>query len=356
MEYGSEFDLSSNLPFCGAWEIPADWQLYRSGRDALKAFARLAGKKRVLMPALCCESMILPFKQNEYEVVFYRLQKDYSAEESDVLAKLEDDTVLLYMRYFGVRPFDDTFLEALRGQRNGVLLLEDRTHDILIPREDEGFTPDAAAASLRKWAALPEGGMLRTGLGECRAKTEPRYGDLRRDAMEKKSRYLESGDEKLRMEYMEKLHQADRLLDENAEPVGMHPRYQELLRGLDPKKILEVRRRNLRRLQTRLAPLIEDGTIRLMTDTPERSGLYLPILVQNRDAVQRALIERRLYCPAAIWPEPREAAGVCPVSHAVTESMLSLLCDQRYTEADMDYLADNLIEILRNTEEDTHAH
>ena len=70
------------------------------------------------------------------------------------------------------------------------------------------------------------------------------------------------------------------------------------------------------------------------------------MLVRNRDAVQQELIARRLFCPAAIWPEPREAAGVCPVSHAVTENMLSLLCDQRYTETDMDYLAENLTEII----------
>ena len=93
--------------------------------------------------------------------------------------------------------------------------------------------------------------------------------------------------------------------------------------------------------------LIEDGSIRLMTDTPERSGLSLPILVEDRDAVQRELIRRRLYCPAAIWPEPAQAAGVCPVSHYVTEHMLSLLCDQRYDEDDMRYQAEVLTEILR---------
>jgi hypothetical protein len=83
-----------------------------------------------------------------------------------------------------------------------------------------------------------------------------------------------------------------------------------------------------------------------MTPAPERSGLYLPILVQNRDAVQRVLFGRKIYCPSAIWPEPQEASGVCPVSRHITEHMIAVLCDQRYTEADMDYLADNLIEAL----------
>lgn len=354
MEYGSEFDLFSNRLFSGTGTISESWQLYRSGRDALKAFARLADRKKILLPALCCDSMILPFQLNGYEVSFYRLRENYSGDEKDVLAKITDGAVLLYMRYFGIRPFSDAFLEKLRRSGRGILFLEDKTHDILIPRDDKGFRPDAATASLRKWAALPEGGMLETELGVYPAKTDTAYGDMRQDAMEKKSLYLQSGDETIHAEYMEALRLADRLLDESGEPIRMYKKYQEMLCELDFAAILAARRRNLHRLRKRLMPLIEDGTIRLMTGTPENSGLYLPILIENRDAVQRELIRRKLYLPAAIWPEPPETAGVCPVSRYVTEHMLSVLCDQRYTEADMDYQADNLIEILR--EVNRHGH
>lgn len=354
MEYGSEFDLYANRPFQGKAAIPDSWQLYRSGRDALKAFARLADRKRVLLPALCCDSMFLPFQLNGYEIVFYRLRADYSADEHDVLEKLTDGAVLLYMRYFGVRPFSDAFLNALRQSGRELLFLEDRTHDILIPRSDTGFRPDATAASLRKWAALPEGGMLETKLGIYPAKTDTAYGDMRLDAMEKKSLYLQNGDEEIHADYMDALRRADRLLDESGEPVSMHERYREVLCGLDFSAILAARRRNLHRLQERLAPMIADGTVRLMTRSPENSGLYLPILIKNRNAVQQALLRRRLYCPAAIWPEPPEAAGVCPVSHSVSEHMLSVLCDQRYTEADMDYEAETLIEILREENRNDH--
>ena len=347
MEYGSEFDLYTNRPFRGDWTIPESWQLYRSGRDALKAFARLANRKKILLPALCCDSMILPFQLNGYDVSFYRLREDYSGDEKDVLEKLTDGAVLLYMRYFGIRPFSDAFLDSLRRSGRDILFLEDRTHDILIPRGDEGFHPDAMAASLRKWTALPEGGALETDLGVYPAKTDTAYGDQRLDAMDKKSRYLENGDETLHRDYMDALRRADHLLDESGEPIRMHEKFQKLLCEIDFAAILAARRRNLHRLGQRLAPLISDGTIRLMTKTPENSGLYLPILIENRDAVQRELIQRKLYLPAAIWPEPPEATGVCPVSHYVTEHMLSVLCDQRYTEADMDYQAENLMEILR---------
>lgn len=265
--------------------------------------------------------------------------------------KLRPGDVLLYMRYFGIRPFEDEFLAALRRRADGILFLEDRTHDILVPRAEGGFQPDAAAASLRKWAALPEGGMLRTRLGTCKALTDSRYGELRLDAMEKKSRYLQSFDPALGLEAREESARAERLLDEGAEPVKMSPRSAAMLGQLDFAKILAARQRNLCRLRARLEPVIADGSVRLMTERPENSGLYLPVLIEDRDRVQQALIRRKIYCPAAIWPEPPEARGVCPVSRHVTEHMLSVLCDQRYTEDEMDYIADNLMEILREKKE-----
>lgn len=346
LEYGSEFDLASNELVRGRWDIPECWQLFRSGRDALKAFARLAGRRRVLMPALCCDSMILPFRQNGWEVAFYRLRPDLTADEENLRHKLRAGDVLLYMPYFGIPAFSEEQLLKLRRDHPTLLFLEDRTHDILIPRAPRGFAPDATAASLRKWAALPEGGMLIFGKAFA-GEPDPLYGDLRLEAMEKKSRYLQSGDEALRGEYTVLLRRADALLDEAAEPAVMHPRCRELLSGLDPEKILNARRKNLARLRERLSPLIERGDIQLMTETPEKSGLYLPTLIENRDEIQRELIRRRLYCPAAIWPEPPEAAGVCPVSHRVTTNMLSLLCDQRCGEGDMDFLAENLMDIMR---------
>lgn len=350
MEYGGElFGAASNIPYAGAdqKQIPADWALFRSGRDALKAFAKMTRRKRILMPALCCESMVLPFRQCGWDVAFYRLKPDLSADEADVSEKLRAGNVLLYMRYFGIRPFSDVFLEKLRSDRHNILFLEDRTHDIWVRRKDDGFQPDAVAASLRKWAALPEGGMLKTELGTYPTVTDTRYGDLRCEAMEKKSRYLATGDDALNLDAREKYSLAEKLLDESTEPVSMSPQYEKYLRGLDFAAILETRRRNLSRLLERLKALIADDTVRLMTDTPEDSGLYLPILIKNRDSVHRELVRSRFYFPAAIWPEPTGVSGLCPVSHFVTEHMLSVLCDQRYKKSDMDVLADKLIELLK---------
>ena len=117
MEYGSEFHARANEPFERAFPgfIQDDWQLVRSGRDALKALAGLVRGGRVLLPALCCESMIVPFSLAGCEVVFYRMREDLRADEEDVRDKLSDGALLLYMPYFGICPFSDSFLRELKS-------------------------------------------------------------------------------------------------------------------------------------------------------------------------------------------------------------------------------------------------
>ena len=96
MEYGSEFDWKSNDALFSDTPqgfVQDDWQLYRSGRDAMKAIARIIGGRRVLLPALCCESMILPFAANGYDVEFYRMNPELTGDEAYVRAKLTDGNV-----------------------------------------------------------------------------------------------------------------------------------------------------------------------------------------------------------------------------------------------------------------------
>ena len=334
MEYGSEFDWKSNDALFSDTPqgfVQDDWQLYRSGRDAMKAAARIIGGRRVLLPALCCESMILPFAANGYDVDFYRLNPDLTGDEAYVREKLTDGTVLLY--------------ESVRG----ITLIEDRTHDVIVPRGEERFVPDAVLASLRKWAALPEGGMLRTGMGSCAADADARFGDTRREVMEMKVRYLETWEPELKKEFLNKLHSAERLLDESGKPCGMSAEYEALLRRVDFTALLARRRANVARLKEKLAAL--DGTkLRFLSGHPEESTLYFPVYLENRGDIQRAMAQRGVYCPV-IWPEPEAAHGVCEVSRYVTEHMLALPCDQRYTPEDMDFIADTLTEALEKTHE-----
>lgn len=336
-EYGSEHHWQSRAGYVtgsGGLELEG-CSLFRSGRDAMKQMARALPGMKILLPALCCESMILPFTLNGCPVEFYRLNDDLTGSEGDVLSKAGAGTVLLYMTYFDILPFTPAFLEKLR--QRGVFLLEDRTQDILMPRRG-GFRPDATVASLRKWAAMPEGGLLKTSMKLPEAGTDSRFGALRREAMDEKGEYLKSGRPELKESFLEKLHQADRLLDESGEPVAMSRENRMYLEELDFEKILSARRSNAAVLERELAAQKEAGRLRPLSDSRNTAGLYYGLLLENRDEVQRYMAERGIYCPV-IWPIPEMAAGVCESCEYISGHILALPCDQRYGGRDMEHIA-----------------
>ena len=343
-EYGSEHHWQSRRGFEGVTrrrEIYA-WRFYRSGRDALKQVARLHRGARVLLPALCCESMILPFTLNGCPVDFYKLEPDLTGDEADVISKAAPGTVLLYMPYFDIQPFTTDFLTRLR--QSGVVLLEDRTQDIIVGRPAP-FLPDYTVASIRKWAALPEGGILKTAAALPHAGADGRFGALRRQAMEEKGLYLENGDAELKRDFLAKFHEADALLDESGEPVAMSMENRAYLENIDFARVLATRRRNAAVLEQALAELTAAGKLRPLCKSENTAGLYYPILLENRDAVQQALARKSIYCPV-IWPVPAQARDICETCEATAAQVLALPCDQRYTEQDMAYIAETLKAII----------
>jgi hypothetical protein len=72
----------------------------------------------------------------------------------------------------------------------------------------------------------------------------------------------------------------------------------------------------------------------------------LPILVENRDEVQKKLAQRGVYAPV-LWPISDEARRVCEVSAYVSDRMLSLPIDQRYNYDDIEDIASIVLSICR---------
>ena len=64
----------------------------------------------------------------------------------------------------------------------------------------------------------------------------------------------------------------------------------------------------------------------------------MPLLVDNRDDVQKKLAENGLYAPV-LWPLCDEAKAICENSNYVSEHMLALPIDQRYDWDDIEDIA-----------------
>ena len=346
-EFGSEFDWQANEAFLTANRTQlhiGEAQKFRSGRDAMKAVAATMKDRytRVLLPALCCESMVAPFTMHGLQPVFYRLCENYKSDTADVQSKMTEGTILVYGSYFGIEPFDEEYLVFLHRQYPEALFMEDRTQDVLSPREESSFQPDVTVASIRKWIPIPDGGLL-WGRVATDVKKDDTFAKLRKNAMMEKSRYLQTGEASLKDDFRHKLGQAAECLDESADPYAMTQESAELLEKLDFETIYVRRQDNAKALMAALTP--EEGLLRLITTAPEISTLYFPILVKDQSKVQSELAKMGIYCPV-IWPVPEEAEGVCSVAEYTAAHMLGVPCDQRYTPEDMAYIGQQIMRIV----------
>lgn len=352
VEFGSEFDWLSNDPFITKFNnnflAGNNAQKYRSGRDALKAvaIAYLKRTNKVLLPALCCESMVLPFTMNGYQPIFYKMNSDYTANVADIEGKIEENCIFLYMSFFGIVPLGQAKLEEWRKRYNAVII-EDRTQNALNNKDNQSFVPDITITSIRKWLAIPDGGLLWSKEKiDVNLRRNDNFANIRKDAMLKKSKYLESGEENLKGEYLYALQKASMILDENNLPYAMSTQSEQILDQIDFEKILTQRQNNVYELEKMLRSLVKQNKISFVSQKPQDSALYFPILVSDRDALQKKLAEQKIYCPV-IWPVPQQAVGVCDVAEYTAKHILALPCDQRYNANDMRHIARTIIKLLK---------
>lgn len=341
-EYGYEYDavLDRELyeksngkvaheKFMGAMSL-------RSGRDALKVVAREFEPTTVLIPALACDSMILPFEMYGHVVKYYKLNKDYSIDLGSLYSLIpnEDKTVLfLYMDYFGNKAIEDDELEKLRALHPHLIFIEDRTHNLLV-ESGHTFKPDFTVASLRKWIDIPDGGLLWTDkeLKEKEYSNDLTFSVVRLCAQCMRNGFLQTGDETIKTEYRKIFSTVTDMIDEEKFPGLMSQYAYERACHVNLKEVNEARTRNAQILIDELKGFA------FVQDKTGLGDVYVAVLIENRDGVQKKLASMGIFC-TIIWPLNDEQRAACEVARYTEEHMLTIYCDQRHSTEDMKYIA-----------------
>lgn len=347
-EYGYEYDAvlneelwdklkgkNTSETFLGAYCL-------RSGRDTLKAIAREFEPCTVFLPALACDSMVFPFKQYGHRICFYKLNSDYSIDINSLVFG-EEITLFLYMDYFGLPSISDNALENLRDNKN-IIFIEDRTHNLICKRESN-FKPDYIIASLRKWIAIPDGGLLWGRISKS-LEADTLFSSTRLKAQCLRNKYLHCGDENIKTEYRNVFSHVSEIMD-NDEPSAMSAYSYALLNEIDLDKICNVRKRNAEIL---ISELSASPHIKLIQKNIGKSDLYVAYTVPNRDEIQHRLSSIRIF-NTIIWPLTEAQKSVCSVAKHTEENMLAAPCDQRYSQEDMRFIGKEIVRIVRNVNE-----
>ncbi|NEX64032.1 hypothetical protein [Noviherbaspirillum galbum] len=358
-EQGSDFHLPAiwheahadllRAPATPPWRSRA--HAYASGRDAFHALIghgmQTRGWRRLWVPSYYCQRVVASLVQTGISLAVYTDGPDMAAPELDEDSLREGD-VLLAVNFFGLR----AALALPPSLQSRLELIEDHTHDPWSPWA-AASTADWCVASLRKTLPLPDGGMLWSPGGHALpaapvSSPQRDAGSQRRlAAMLLKAMYLDGAVvEKavFRQLYLE----AEQALDE-AGTSAMTAWAQALNRVMPVASMRPWRRRNWDRLAAAvesMAGAADTPAVRVLRpDDAQACPLGCQLVFDTpslRDAIRERLNRERIYT-AVLWPLDTPVLPGVPARHRrLGKTMLSIHCDNRYGEADMERVADAL--------------
>ena len=347
-EIGSYFHLTGKEKKADEINVPRwlnlgeDLTYTFSGRAAIdlaiKDILRTRTVQKVYMPSYCCISMVQPFLNNNIKVIFYNVSYKNGKINYNIDTKQECD-LFFAMNYFGFQSAEiNHYIAAFKNK--GKIVIEDITHSLLC---DEPFydSSDYLVASLRKWVAIPTGGLLCKKRGKLEIKAK-KSGDLavqeKMEAMQKKYLFL-AGKINDKTEFLVENAKFDNQLIHMDSTVGIDHMSAGILEEINIEEIKKQRRENAFLLYKELKkqPKISFlfPNINTETDTP----LFVPIMMkkEERDSLRNYLIQYGIYCPIH-WPE------VMGTKSNIRDYELSIICDQRYSKIDMIHIIEKINE------------
>ena len=353
-EYGYEFDAvideelfnsvkdkTTNSKYQGAYCL-------RSGRDALKAIAREYKNALVLLPALSCDSMVQPFSIYGHKIAFYKYDNRFRIDIVHLKQLIASDNskyiLLLYMNYFGHQSISNKSLQSLKKNYPNLIFVNDATHTFLHEDVNKRMA-DYVVVSIRKWIAIPDGGLLWANkeLSNAIFGEDTTFYKQRLTAQVMRHNFFLTGDLDLKKEYRYIFSTVSNIIDSDLNPSKMSEYSYELLSRVDFSTLRETREKNASVL---IKELSKCENIKLIQKSTKKSNLYIPFVASCRDEKQQLLSSNGIF-NTIIWPITTNQKASCSFAAYVEENMLAISCDQRYTQEDMIFVANRICEAFR---------
>ena len=312
----------------------------RSGREGLYYVAQGIKEKKnpiVLFPAYCCWSMSAPFQKAGWKVVYYRLNQDLTVDLEflkHLLNEQQPDAVLT-MNFYGSARTEDA-VSVTKRECPDCVIVEDFSHCTFSFEDIYNSQVDFYVTSVRKSVGVTDGGVV-IGKKELDSsiinKEVTPFTTNRKDAQLSKYRYAYSQSERDKGVFLSALRAEEHRLDEFDSVNAISETGKKMISALNGAEIRYARSQNMKHALSRLS-----GKIRIIPGIEKcvnGAPFSLPILVGDRDSVQKQLASKGVYAPV-LWPICDEARIVCQVSAYVSDHMLSIPIDQRYSYHDIE--------------------
>ena len=289
-----------------------------SGRSGIALIARARGIKKLYIPRYLCDTVYLALEENGIAYSFYMLDETLRP----LLPQIEEDAWILIVNYFGCLGAAE--MEAMHARYGRVIFDHTQGFFANMPTQTNNCWH---VFSARKFFGVTDGAYV-----VC-ADTEEAI-DL--------SAYPQDRSWPRSMHLLQQIEDGTHagykkdLFSE--EQIGfaiqrMSPLTSYLLEGLDYTAIRDQRRKNLARLRERL------DDCNLLPDALYGEDMMVYPLLTNDATLRARLVSQKIYVPQW-WKYVMELVPEDTVEYRFSEKLCALPLDQRYTEDDMDQMAD----------------
>lgn len=288
-----------------------------NARNALVYLLKARSIRKLYIPYFLCDSVSKVCDREGCPYEHYHIGRDFLP----VFDKTPADGEFLYVVNFYGQISNEKIAE-LKGLYKNVIF------DNVQAFFQRPVTGIDTVYSCRKFFGVPDGGYLSS---DARL-AEPIPKDVSRDRM----KHILGRFEGSAGEYYADFKANDHSFVE-LELREMSALTHNILGAIDYDKVREAREANYRILESALG-----RANRLSLTVPVGPYCY-PFYCENGMAVKKRLAEKKIFV-ATLWPNVLELHGSLEKEYA--ENILPLPCDQRYTEEDMRFMAEEVLKCI----------
>lgn len=322
---------------------------FDSGRSAIRCLLDYLGGKiqTVMLPEYTCASVLQPFLERNYKIVYYPVRKNLHIKRETFIQLVERETprMILVQSYFGFDTLweERDFLKELR--KKDIIIVEDITHSVFL--KDRAVCADYLVASLRKWCALPDGGILAGPIekninvfGENTA-----FVTERLLAQEEKRNCFSGKDfhESEKQSFIRLFERSEAMLEQQKNCYSMSGYTRKRMFSVDWELVRTIRRSNYSVLVHALNGV--KGLDILFPQLGEHDvPLYFPVYVKKneRDLLRSEMRKNNILLPV-IWPMPQVLEGFLDTEvKEIYDEIIAVPCDQRYGKEEMQLIAEKI--------------
>ena len=318
---------ADNPPFLAEPHI-----LLATARSAFTLLARTLHPKTVWLPSYLCEVLMGAFPVQLTNVRFYAINEHLRIAEEGWLSEIQANDMVLFIDYFGFDQWGEWGAEA---RRRGAWVIEDAAQALL--REHFNRQSHYVVLSPRKFVGVPEGGILMALDGaklpdDFFASSPALWWMETTRASILRAEFDRYGGERKWFEIFQKTEASAPL-----EPFRMSDLSLLILKhAVDWQKVSERRRDNYKFLASEL------GQIAMIPELiRDVVPLGFPVRLKERERIRQALFAEKIY-PQFHWPIAGFVPSEFEVSHRLAAEIMTIPCDQRYNQSDMERVVSQL--------------